>query len=247
MNSRECGIRVLDSALFGEAGYMFHHPKEKFDGTSRGILYCHPHNSDYTSPSAAIDVWQETLCSVLASYHYIVLSARWGSLTNWGNAQSTTDMNDAHTWLTGAGGAKTGRVGLIGCSMGFTTEVGFWNAHPTKVACVGGLLPAVDTEALYARDVGLATTLDAAYSGNFATNGAPRNPVDVASGLTARPMKLWYASDDASILASEIETMRSLVPGSTKVDIGPGGHVTSTVAKINEKDYVSFFESGSWS
>lgn len=88
---------------------------------------------------------------------------------------------------------------------------------------------------------GLADEIEAAYGSAAAweTAKTTRDPISIATDLTAIPMRLWYSTDDTLCLPAEVTAFASLA-GATATSIGAaGGHSIST---LNTQQFIDYME-----
>jgi pimeloyl-ACP methyl ester carboxylesterase len=172
-----------------EGQYLVVNKDTPRDGTRRGVLCLHGHGADATvfTPGAQSNTFAVgNHARTLAEAGFIVLSIDAGGPAPWSNDPSMTAITAAHTWLTGAGGAKAGIVGLVGWSMGGLNALNWVKRNPTLVSGVELFAPASDLDYFH----GLAnfqTEIDIAYSGQTTStsgsgtvNGTP-STVNVGS------------------------------------------------------------------
>lgn len=135
----------------------------------------------------------------------------------WGNAGVLEKMAETKTWLQGSGGAKAGKISLIGISMGATAALNYAlslgeNASD-QIASIALISPALDTEDIEGtpRDAFLQASLRYAYGGSaatFAVEGVLHNPMRLRSEIAAMriPIHIWYSSDDPIALTAITES-----------------------------------------
>lgn len=125
----------------------------------------------------------------------------------WGNAGVLEKMAETKTWLQGSGGAKAGKISLIGISMGATAALNYalslGSSAKETIASIALLSPVLDTAdvAGVPRDIYLEQSLYYAFGGSestFAVQGPAYNPQDNLSEINALkiPIHIWYSSDD---------------------------------------------------
>lgn len=139
----------------------------------------------------------------------------------WGNPEVVTTVGQTHDWLQGTnpddGQAASGKVSLIGISMGATAALNYAlslgeNASD-QIASIALISPALDTEDIEGtpRDAFLQASLRYAYGGSaatFAVEGVLHNPMRLRSEIAAMriPIHIWYSSDDPIALTAITES-----------------------------------------
>jgi pimeloyl-ACP methyl ester carboxylesterase len=140
----------------------------RFDGTSRGIIFCHGAAGDEKLFAAAFDNPNAVLARDALRHcvrvddsggnRYTLLGTLQASgyplplleevfrqnRCSFGNPNSTAHMDEAYAFLTGPARAKAGRVAVIGVSMGFLVACNWARRNPFKVAGIIGIVPACD-------------------------------------------------------------------------------------------------------
>ena len=129
-----------------------------FDNTYRGVILCHGGGTTekYLAGTSA-DVVRDSLRYVVLTdgagtppNRYTILGSKQSSgvapweLFSWGNANSSAMVGDALTYLQAAVAAKSGKVALIGHSMGFLVACNWARDHASSVAGIIGINPACD-------------------------------------------------------------------------------------------------------
>jgi pimeloyl-ACP methyl ester carboxylesterase len=121
-------------------------------------------------------------------------------LNSWGNDSAVARFDAAMAWLR-ANFTAAPRVALLGYSMGFANAVAVAAAR-SYVNAVVGVAPVVDLQ--YMHDHGYAASVDAAFGGNFALNGAAFGPNKVKNKLTV-PVRLLHGTSDTVITPSAVK------------------------------------------
>lgn len=237
-----CASRYRPGVTGSEVSLVLHSRRERFDGTSPLILYCHGVNSTALEPQLYDDGL--TLPQIVAEAGFIVISSLWDSATNWARAAAVTAMEGAVTWGQN-NGAKSGPIGLWGVSMGFMTLANYWSAHPADVGKVFGAVPVCNASNVYSDNAGLQAGMDAAYGGSFATNGASRSPHLLLPDITGAgaKLRLHYSSSDAVIRAADVTALVAAV-GATAADVEPAtpsGHSSWSAPSNDEAAIVAHF------
>lgn len=235
-----CAARYMTGIVTGETSLMFFGRNESFDGTSPGVLYCHGVNSN--ERELLLYTLGATYVPQLVKRGFIVVASAWGGTTNWGNAASVATLVEARTWLI-ANGAKNGPLGVWGVSMGFMTAATWWDANPTHVGAFLGVVPTTHAQNVYDDNAGAQAGMDAAYSGDFATNGAPRSPHLILADRSGTPGFLVYSSDDTIIRPADVASMATILDCDA-VDVEPSipdGHGAWQGPGYDQRDIVEMF------
>ena len=196
-------------------------------GTKPGLIVCPGHGRK--GVQALTDANETRLLQALAK-DWIVMIADLGSGDDWANATQITRIGQARTYLQGTWGAKTGKIGLLGGSMGGAAALAYARANPTLVACVAGVIPLLDIADIRDNNrSGYAANINAAYGGTYSdtTHGPSHSPVKFAGALpdqTALPIRLWTSSDDPIIMPATVTAFLNARPSTVRTDIGPVGH-----------------------
>ncbi|AYR02833.1 hypothetical protein J1765_gp25 [Gordonia phage Gaea] len=122
-------------------------------------------------------------------------------------------------------GADPDRVALAGFSMGAMNVLSWAGTTDDEVALVHVWCPATDQAWMYAQP-SWAPALDTAYDGEWTTADlAGHDPLTLAqAGAYADvPLRVEYATDDATIPAARVEAFAAAA-GVTARDLGTGGH-----------------------
>lgn len=181
-------------------------------GTRPGVVFCHGALESALSIPNPNLAGQYPLLNALSSQFCVGIGDFSGNA--WGNSTAQSNVSSMITWMQSMG-AKTGKVALVGVSMGTTTALNYAKANPSKVACVVSILPAVNVNDFAAnnRD-GLASTVNAAYGGTYndSTMGATYNPYVYASTFPSVPVALYYSTADSVALPTYVTSFLSACP-----------------------------------
>lgn len=162
---------------------------EKWDGTSRLVLYNHGHGA--TSSQFGMNTGPGSGAMALArTGRYVVLSIDGGPTTaEWGCGMNMEACRDAVTWAR-ANGAKAGKYAAGGWSMGGLTTLN-WLRRDTQ--CMGAWLwvPAIDlsyfnSDAGYVPDYGSPLPANATWTAEISANpgGAYRAFTNTTAAVT---------------------------------------------------------------
>jgi dienelactone hydrolase len=126
------------------------------NGTIRGIVYCHAFGELGTSLHSFSNGPNKAQIMRALGEVYPIIGFDCGTFNQggatdsngWTNANSLTRLGQAITWLqnVNGGGAKTGKVALVGYSMGHALALAYAQANPANVSCILGLLPVNDLD-----------------------------------------------------------------------------------------------------
>lgn len=211
--------------LDGEKVLLIHGRREVFDGTSPGVLYCHGAAGTALEPQLYADFdWRPV--HALAEAGFIILAGTWGGPI-WGADGVVDLMAGGDDWLQN-NGARVGPIGLWGCSMGFTNVATYADAEPLRPGAILGVVPVCDTTNVYDDNPSLQASMDAAYGGDFANNGADRSPHVVLPAIpeVGDMTLIRYSSDDVVCKPADALALATAI-GAEVVDLepaDPGGH-----------------------
>jgi pimeloyl-ACP methyl ester carboxylesterase len=179
------------------------------------------------SNSSRPEAW--SLYRQLAEKFPIIVADQAGD--TWANDTGIAAIAGCRTAIQAASSpvqAASGKVFLIGVSMGFTVACAWARANIGQVAGIAGILPLVNMTNIYDRDYeGAKAVIDAAYGGTYSstTDGPTHDPIQFAQELNV-PIKLWYASNDPGVLPATVTSFVAAAPNCTKVSLGAIGHDT---------------------
>lgn len=160
--------------------------------------------------------------------------------TDWGSQDSTARINDAVTYLQGAGGAKAGKVGIMGWSMGGIAALNWIDQNVAKHACSWLWCPCSDLEWARAQPAWTAE-VDAAYAaeGTRAGNSPVASPANYRG---AGRIHLRHAQDDATIPVQQSRDFVAAVndPLVTLAEAPNGGH-SNLFAAVTDLELVSYY------
>lgn len=235
------------------------------DGTRKGILCFHGHGGtcdqfDPNGPSSSLGpgyhAWQ------LAEAGFLVGAIDDAGGTAWSDQSAMDRATDGYSWL-GSVGARSGKVGLVGWSMGGLTVLNWIKRNPTLVAGAWLWAPCSDLD--WANSTSGYTP---AYGGSVANNGtwsteiqADYNPYASASnGFRVRdeyaswqglgvPIKVCHASDDTTVPVAQSQT--GFVPGVNDSSVTlrspvPTGNHSGLFGSVPASEVLAFFEGLSW-
>lgn len=212
-----CATSRRTGIVTGETSLLMYARRERFDGTSPGILFFHGVNQPGYEV-LTLFLYGATYLQQVINRGFIIVSSLWGSAANWGDSTSVTRAAEARTWLL-ANGAKNGPIGLWGASMGWFTAANYWDANPTHVGAAVGVVPVIDY-AHFWEDSGGVGDPDAGI--------VARNPSTVlADRADTIPGRLIYSSEDEVVRPVDVTDHADMLGFDTE-DIEQEGPETPT-------------------
>lgn len=176
--------------------------------------------------------------SVLAESGFPIVSAAFGGANMWGNDTSIARIGSAWTYIKSQLSPSTDKFIGVGVSKGVTALLNYAKANPSNVAAIAGFVPAVDIQDIYTNDrAGAASSISTAYG------GAPpddHTPAKNAASYTGIPIKLWYQSDDTTVIPSTVTTFAATA-GATTVNTGTGGHTAANVDAVQVAAFLAAY------
>lgn len=253
------GLSVTQS---GENHYLAHSRTEKRNGTSHGVIVLHGHNGNAFQNTVAPSGFGAHV-QALADAGCLVLAVDAGGGVSFGNAATMTAITSAYTWLTSptGGGAKTGKVGLFGWSMGGGAALNWLKRNPTLVAgtwlwapntdldffhATGGYTPSYATGGI---SLGAYTAeIDTAFGGSYAANAVGYKIRDEYTTWTGKgPIRIAHANNDSTI---PIAASTAFVTGAadalvTSRAVTTGDH-TGVMDQVPTSEPIKFFSTANW-
>lgn len=194
-----------------------------------------------------------------AGYIMLAIDDATTAAPEWGDAVAMSALDAAYTLATTTLGAKAGRVGLMGYSMGGLAMLNWIKRNPTKVAAAWGWAPLSDLDwanstAAYVPTYGSALPNNAGWSTEI---GVAYNPYATASvGFRVRdeyaswaglniPIKCCHASDDTTLPIAQNQV--GFVPGVNDPQVTmrtpiPTGNHTGMFIQIPPAEVIAFFK-----
>lgn len=161
-----------------------------------------------------------------------LLGADLDGLSTWGRAGFVDAIEDIIVHANSVFGTRTDLVGMLGLSMG-GLGLNWVRQNANRLAAYAGLLPVAALDAMHDRDPGgRGATIESAYGGTSAYNAAlaanpscdPNAATSIAVLTTLKSkMRLWYSSDDTTVVPSEVTGFASAV-GCEATNVGAVGH-----------------------
>lgn len=216
----------------------------KADGSKMGILYLH--GATYTETQIMNGVSFPALKAIISALvvaGYPVLGIYAGG-DAWGNSTAKARISDGKTYLQGTLGAKAGKIGLLGGSMGGLATLNWAKDNLSSVACAAGLVPVSDVSDIHTNNRGsLAASINTAYSTwNEGTYGATYNPhTYAATGLAGLRWKAWYGATDTIVIPATVTDVVTAI-GATASGVSVAGDHTTAIASIAPAGVVAYFD-----
>ncbi len=192
------------------------------------------------------------ICATLAVNGFYGLGGDFGGPTTMGNDVELAAMEGAVDSLLASGNCASDKVILIGASMGMLSISRYAMEHPTKVAGMVGLIPAIDIEDLRTRDaLGTRSMINTAWSlpvGSYIggsdqtpvpTRGKPLDSANLAA-VAAIPTPLWGASDDTVATAAAVAAYAAARANVVTHNVGALGHTDAAVRAVDPADVLAF-------
>lgn len=228
----------------GESHLALTPPTWAADGSKMGIIYMHGATQTEAQmvDGANYGPLKITLRALaVAGYPIIGVYAAGDA---WGNATAKSRIDDAKTYLQGTMGAKAGKIGIIGGSMGGLTALNWAKSNLSSVACAVGLVPVSDVTDMHTNNRGgLTASINTAYSTwSEATYGATYNPHTYAAGsLTGLRYKAWYGLTDTTVIPATVTDVVTAIGATASSQSLAGDHNTA-LNTIVPADVVAFFD-----
>lgn len=213
-------------------------------GVGPGIICLHGRGAtaNQYAPNSARDYTPGTLANALAREGFRVMAIDDNGTVDWGSQDSTDRINEAITYLQDAtkGGAKAGKVGIMGWSMGGMATLNWLDQNIAKHACSWLWAPATDLEWFH-NNATYAAEIDAAYAqeGNRIGN----SPIAQAANYRgAGAIRIVHAVDDATIPIQQSRDFVAAVndPAVTLFEAQAGNH-TAMFGQVTELEVVKFY------
>lgn len=217
---------------------VFAGPVEAYEqpGSVPGVIYCHGAAkvaNDITNPASIgeypiFDALRQKYCVGVGDNEF----------TSWGNDATLADVLATYTWMQTMG-SKPGKIAIGGASMGVTVAMNFALAHPDKVSCVFGFIPAVNPPSNPAFTASLNTSFPPTY--NDAINGPTHNPTNYAANFPNIPVHLWYSLGDTVAYPQYVAQFAATCPSaSATICSTTGDHNQATIATVPIGDVMAF-------
>lgn len=194
--------------LTGGLAAMVHFPSWRSKDASglRAVIACHGHGgSDIQESQGGPFVGHP---EYWADRGYVVGMVSTGN--TWLNTTAMTDITTLYNYLMTLGPVST-KVGLLAWSMGGGHALRWYIENTTKVAAGYLCSPLTDLDWAHAQ-AGYVAEVDAAYSGNYAANGASRSPIQNVAAFRGGPKFLIaHAQNDTTLPRSQTDAFVAAV------------------------------------
>lgn len=211
-------------------------PRVPWAGT-RGVIYCHGANRTATdgTMSGYADIPRAVGADFPVSY------ADLGGLYTFGNATSQARLGDAKTYIQAAG-AMSGKVILMGGSMGAALACNYARANPTLVQALALFIPSVDMEDIRANNrASLQANIETAYTNNAGWQAvrSTHNPVEYAHVFRhlGIPLKVWYSTSDPTCIPARTSAFIDAAQCESH-SLGPVGHDVTGIDLDDVRNWV---------
>lgn len=211
---------------------------------ARGVVYCHQGGATALTPILSANTGTHALIRAIAEV-FPVSSQDQGAVGPWGNTTAQTRIGQQKTWLQAAPvSAATGKVILVGISQGATAMFNWAIDNPTLVAAMLGVLPVCDLTDIYENNRGGAQAGIGTAWGVTPPDALPAgaDPAVDPSPLVGIPCRLYYASDDTTVLPAKVTAFASAI-GATATNLGTLGHTEAAIAAVPRPDVVEWLRS----
>lgn len=163
----------------------------------------------------------------------------------WGNPMLQWRADDAIAWGRSNLKMTNQKVVIFAASHGVACALCYTLANLDKIACVVGLIPAVDPEDIRINNRwSLRPEIDAAWGISYPTPLPPAaNPSHPTSmtALSAIPMQFWYATNDTVTVADRVTAFASAT-GAEANHLGPLGHTNEALDAVDAVAVRNFIE-----
>jgi pimeloyl-ACP methyl ester carboxylesterase len=263
MTLRSPGVRVeyQSSGLLsaGMDSLLMYNPDEKWDGTSRLVIPLHGHGGGANGWVPVHTFAGRHAAALVRTGRYIVLAIAAAGAAAWGNPAAQAEIAQAVTYARNRG-AKAGKYGVLGYSMGGLTASIHCKNNQASIAGCMEWAPANDLDwaystAGYAPPYGLSNNaartaeIDAAY-GSYAATAGSRIMDEAATtfhNLTC-PIRIIHATDDSVVpygIATRFVTLANNPLITLRQPDILGDH-TNQFQNIPDAETVAFYDSLSW-
>lgn len=187
---------------------------------TQGVIYCH--GSGETAQSA-INGARFLMRSV---GRFFTIHVGDLGFQNWGGPTGVQRVEQAVAYLR-SNWNVSGKVALIGGSMGGATALAYTYAHPEEVSCVAGVVPLTNIATVRANpyiasrwpeiDAIYGSPPDADYDGHSPITFATELPEDL-------PIRIWSSTDDPLTTRAMHEEFIAARPQTEMIDLGAVSH-----------------------
>lgn len=187
------------------------------------------------TPANMLTEPNSTLARKLAQNYGVAMTSSAPTGLSYGNdaaiaAFSSMRTQQLHTEL----GCRTDKVAVVGRSMGGCQALNWARQNKALITSISLVCPLVNL--VDGHDRVFEAEIDAAYGShaNYLAALSTHNPMAYAAELAGVPIRIWYASNDTSILPADVLAFASSVGSSCSVvNMGAVGH-TVTAAPVDD-------------
>lgn len=211
------------------------------DGSKMGVLYCHGYGGDALECRNAVSQPMWTIVEAIVNAGFPVLSCDFGG-NLWGNSTAIARVTTAKAYLQGTMGAKTGKIGFVGQSMGHLTAMNWVAQNLASTACVVSSMGVCDLNDIYGNP-SYTASIDAVYGGAWsnATYGATYNPIINTATKYAGLKWLSYRGDSDTVASPATSAaLAAGIGGTASHNTVSGAHDWTTVGNYPVQSIVNF-------
>lgn len=209
------------------------------------VVWCHSSGGTADEPVTPSNNCRPMLTE-LAQLQVPILSYDAGGTSHWGNDAAQARTDDAIAYLRtkyGAGSGNTGKVVLVGVSMGSLLALNWAKNNPSQVAALVLFYPVTDLAAMHdatgGAAGGAAAAIEAAYggAGGYASALPTHSPILVdPSVYRAMPIVFQYSTADATVGTPNQEAFLSRFRGPNLYPVQLGAVNHADMTKIRTAD-----------
>lgn len=139
----------------------------------------------------------------------------------WGSNACTADIEAMRVWMQssnpGRPQAKSGKIALLGASMGATVALNYALAHPDKVSCIALFIPAVGPMSSSSLSPSFQLAVKSGSSYSESVDGPTHNPQNATyqANFPNVPVHLWYSTGDTVATPDQVVAFAAGVPSAT--------------------------------
>lgn len=184
----------------------------------------------------------------LADRHEVTsVAADVGGTATWGNDTAITAVDTLVAHMGSTWNTSTTGVAFYGVSMGALLALNWALRNPTKIVALALVAPVVSLEGIHDRDPsGAAASIETAYTNEagYLAALATHDPSTAANLVALKALaprtRLWYSTDDTTVVASEVLAYAAAT-GCALDSMGAVGHASTTVAQATAAQWLDGF------
>lgn len=208
-----------------------------------GVLHAHGAGG-YSYNAVDPTGLQSSLYGSVVDTGRVLFAGDYGGTENWGRADAMSRMTTAYNYLQTQPNVRSGRVVLMGGSMGALCCLNWASANPSKVACIIGVIPVTNLNDIVVNNRGgYAASVNTAYGGwSESTYGSTYNPktMALAGKYNDIPILLFYGTSDTLCVPSEVLAFKAAAGGNTTLVPLTGGHDYGTWSLVDRQQVTDF-------